>query len=101
MTYQTIGADICDGVMTVTLNRPDRLNAFNRQMVAEVVDALDEADRNDAVRAVIFTGAGRAFSSGADLSAGSKTFDYEKRSDEPDYSDTPVRGDGTVDYSHP
>jgi hypothetical protein len=59
-----------DGVLTITLNRPDRLNAFTDRMMTELVDAFDRADADDAVRAVIVTGAGRAFCAGADLAAG-------------------------------
>ena len=68
-----------DGVATITLNRPDKLNALTRPMIADIVSLLDELDRDDAVRAVIFTGAGRAFCAGADLSGGGATFDYSKR----------------------
>ena len=68
-----------DGVMTITLNRPEKLNAFTGRMMFELIEAFDEADSRDEVRAVVVTGAGRAFCAGADLSAGAKTFDYEKR----------------------
>ena len=66
-------------VATVTLNRPERLNAFTPAMRDGLIDAFARADADDEVRAVIVTGAGRAFCAGADLSAGSATFDYEKR----------------------
>jgi enoyl-CoA hydratase/carnithine racemase len=60
-----------EGIFVVTLNRPDRMNAFTVDMRDELIAALDEADADDSVRAVIFTGAGdRAFCAGADLSAG-------------------------------
>ena len=65
---------VADGVATITLNRPDHLNAFNRTMFAELLDAFDATDTDDAVRAVIVTGAGRAFCAGADLGAGRNTF---------------------------
>lgn len=77
--FETIKLDIADGVATVTLNRPDRMNAFTDQMMRDLIAAFDETDANDAVRAVIVTGEGRAFCAGADLGAGGATFDYEKR----------------------
>jgi enoyl-CoA hydratase/carnithine racemase len=70
----TLTYDVADGVATITLNRPDHLNAFNRTMFAELLDAFDATDTDDAVRAVIVTGAGRAFCAGADLGAGRNTF---------------------------
>ena len=73
---------VADQVMTLTLNRPERLNGFTEQMMHELLDALDEADRDDDVRAVIFTGAGRAFCAGADLSTGDATFDPARRAAE-------------------
>ncbi|MDA8386920.1 MAG: crotonase/enoyl-CoA hydratase family protein [Actinomycetota bacterium] len=60
----------------ITLNRPDRMNGFTRVMGAELIQAMDKADADDGVRAVVFTGAGRAFCAGADLGGGGKTFDY-------------------------
>ena len=68
--YQTVTYDVADGVATVTLNRPEHLNAWNSRMGAELGDAMTEADLDDAVRAVIVTGTGRAFCAGADLSGG-------------------------------
>jgi enoyl-CoA hydratase/carnithine racemase len=76
MTYQEIGYAVADGILTLTLDRPDKLNAFTPRMMRELIDAFDRADADDAVRAVIVTGAGRAFCAGADLSAGSGTFDH-------------------------
>ncbi|MEI8267028.1 MAG: crotonase/enoyl-CoA hydratase family protein [Betaproteobacteria bacterium] len=70
-----------DGVATITLNRPDKLNAFTAQMRDELIAAFDLTDADDAVRAVVVTGAGRAFCAGADLGAGGNTFDYAKRQD--------------------
>ena len=75
LSYETLRAEVEDGLLTLTLNRPDRLNAVNAVMIGEYVAALDAADRDDAVRAVIVTGAGRAFCAGADLSGGPGTFD--------------------------
>jgi enoyl-CoA hydratase/carnithine racemase len=82
MSYETIGYAISDGILTLTLNRPEILNAFNRTMLAELLDAFDRADADDAVGAIIVTGAGRGFCAGADLSAGAKTFDYAARDPE-------------------
>lgn len=77
--YETIAFDIDNGVATLTLNRPERMNAFNEQMARELAAAFDRTDADDDIRAVIVTGAGRAFCAGADLAAGGATFDYEKR----------------------
>ena len=79
MSYQTISLDIDAGIATLTLNRPDKLNAFNRAMMAELLEVFDRIDADDAVRAVIVTGAGRGFCAGADLSGGGQTFDYQAR----------------------
>jgi enoyl-CoA hydratase/carnithine racemase len=70
-----------DGVATITLNRPDKLNALNGEMYAGVLAALDKSDADDDVRAVIVTGAGRAFCAGADLSRGAGTFNYGQAGD--------------------
>ncbi|MBY4896910.1 crotonase/enoyl-CoA hydratase family protein [Cupriavidus sp. AU9028] len=77
--FETLGYAVADGVATVTLNRPERMNAFNAVMMAELLDVFDMTDADDAVRAVVVTGAGRAFCAGADLASGGETFDYEKR----------------------
>jgi enoyl-CoA hydratase/carnithine racemase len=77
MDYEQIAYEVRDGVATVTLNRPDRLNAFTERMLHELVDAMDQADADDDVRAVIFTGRGRAFCAGADLGEGGATFAAE------------------------
>src|SRR5271170_2268823 len=79
MTYETIKYESRNGILTVTLNRPDKLNAFTGKMLSELLDAMDRADRDDDVRAVVFTGAGRGFCAGADLSGGANTFNSENR----------------------
>ena len=79
VSFQQIRYGVEDGVCTVTLNRPEKLNAVTTSMLDELVAAFDRADADDAVRAVIVTGAGRAFCAGADLSAGGRTFDRAAR----------------------
>jgi enoyl-CoA hydratase/carnithine racemase len=81
MDSQEILYEVRDRVATVTLHRPDKLNAFTRRMRDELIGAFGRADADDEVRAVIVTGAGRAFCAGADLSGGGSTFDYAKRDD--------------------
>jgi enoyl-CoA hydratase/carnithine racemase len=78
-SFETLLYSVEDGIATVTLNRPDKLNAFNTQMMRDMIDVFDLTDADDAVRCVIVTGAGRAFCAGADLSSGAETFDYDKR----------------------
>ncbi|WP_420436064.1 crotonase/enoyl-CoA hydratase family protein [Candidatus Poriferisodalis sp.] len=80
--FETILYEVDDHVATITLNRPERLNAFNGQMLRDVMDAIDLVDADDDVRAVIFTGEGRGYCAGADLSGGSSTFDIESQTDE-------------------
>lgn len=96
MAYETIKYDVADHILTITLNRPDKLNAFNGAMQAELIDAFDKADADDDVRAIIVTGEGRAFCAGADLSSGGDTFDRDAKRG-------PVKrlADGAVDYSDP
>ena len=77
--YDEIQYDVTDNIATITLHRPDKLNAFTPVMKREMLEALDAADADDDVRAVIVTGAGRAFCAGADLSHGGDTFDYKRR----------------------
>ncbi|HEY5428239.1 MAG TPA: enoyl-CoA hydratase-related protein [Solirubrobacteraceae bacterium] len=79
MDYEQIITEISDGVLTITLNRPDRLNAWTPTMGHELISAVDDADRDDDVRAVIVTGAGRGFCAGADLGGGAGTFDWRER----------------------
>ena len=78
METEQIRYQVDDGVATVTLHRPDKMNAFTPRMVTEMIDAFDRADADDAVRAVIVTGAGGTFCAGADLSSGDKTFDSDR-----------------------
>ncbi len=77
--YATILYEVDGPVLTITLNRPERLNAFTSRMQGEVIAALDAADADDAIRAVIFTGAGRGYCAGADLSRGDDTFDFDNQ----------------------
>jgi enoyl-CoA hydratase/carnithine racemase len=77
MDYEQIRYEVADGILTITLDRPEKLNAFTTRMMYELLDAIDRADADDGVRAVIVTGAGRAFCAGADLSSGGGAFDYE------------------------
>ena len=76
MDFQEIRYEIADRVLTITLNRPDKLNAFTERMCGEMIAAIDRADADDEVRAIVVTGAGRGFCAGADLSGGGGSFDY-------------------------
>jgi enoyl-CoA hydratase/carnithine racemase len=76
--YEQIATETSDGVLTITLNRPERLNAWTAKMGSELRAAFDRADLDDEVRAIIVTGAGRGFCAGADLASGADTFDYRK-----------------------
>src|ERR1700722_20331882 len=88
-TFETILYDVADGIATITLTRPDKLNAFTGQMMADMIAAFDAIDADDDVRVVIVTGAGRGFCAGADLSAGGSTFDRTGPQD-------PTREEGRV-----
>jgi enoyl-CoA hydratase/carnithine racemase len=77
MAYETILTSLDDGVLTLTLNRPEALNAYTATMGAELADAFVQADADDAVRVIIVTGAGRGFCAGADMSAGADAFGGE------------------------
>ena len=77
--YTEIDYVVADGVATLTLDRPARMNAFTGVMADEIVAACDEVDADDAVRALVVTGRGRAFCAGADLGSGGATFDYRQR----------------------
>jgi enoyl-CoA hydratase/carnithine racemase len=74
MDFQDIIYEVSDGIATITLNRPDKMNAFTGRMMHEIISALDLSDADDNVKVVIFTGSGRAFCAGADLSSGGATF---------------------------
>ena len=87
MGFEHIRYEVDDRVCTITLHRPDKLNAVTRPMLGELVAAFDHADADDTVRAVIVTGAGRAFCAGADLSGGARTFDRAARGDEGEHRD--------------
>lgn len=95
MDYTQILYDVDEHIATLTLNRPERLNAFTNKMVREMIDAFDRIDADDDVRVVIVTGAGRGFCAGADLSAGGATFD-KGGSDEQTAAGVPRDGGGMV-----
>ncbi|MBH0122621.1 enoyl-CoA hydratase/isomerase family protein [Rhodococcus sp. CX] len=90
--------DRSDGIALVTFNRPDQLNTLSRRTVVDLCDALDGLEDDDSVRAIVFTGAGRAFSAGADLSGGPGTFRDRRDGARPDGtgSDTPSRDFGGI-----
>jgi enoyl-CoA hydratase/carnithine racemase len=95
--YDTLLTDVSGGIMTMTLNRPERLNAFTDVMARELIAAFDAADADDAVRVVVVTGAGRAFCAGADLGSGGDTFDRAAQGRGDDPADPRNRdGGGTV-----
>jgi enoyl-CoA hydratase/carnithine racemase len=79
MSFEEIRYEVADHVLTITLNRPDRLNAFTPTMGRELIEAFDRADGDDDVRAIIVTGEGRGFCAGADLGGGGSTFDWRDR----------------------
>lgn len=99
MSYETIKYDVEDSILTITLNRPEKMNAFTGRMMQEIIEAFDRADADDNVRAIIMTGEGKAFCAGADLSEGAKTFDYAKRDDRPDKVGNARNEDGSVNWS--
>src|SRR5690242_6000608 len=77
--FEQIQAEVEERILTITLNRPERLNAWTPTMARELGAAFDRADGDDEVGAIIVTGAGRGFCAGADLGAGGETFDWRKR----------------------
>ena len=96
MDYEQILLDVADGVATITLNRPDQLNAFTPVMMRELIDAFDRTDGDDDVRAVIVTGAGRGFCAGADLASGGDTFDNAARGRDNEPTAVPRDGGGLL-----
>jgi enoyl-CoA hydratase/carnithine racemase len=76
---ETVATEVHEGILTITLDRPDRLNAFTTEMQADLIAAFDQADEDRSVRCVVVTGRGRAFCAGADLSAGGGSFDASAR----------------------
>jgi enoyl-CoA hydratase/carnithine racemase len=80
--FEHISYAVSDHVATITLNRPDKLNAFTATMALEMIAAFDVIDADDDVRAVVVTGAGRGFCAGADLSGGGDTFSYAEGQEE-------------------
>lgn len=78
MSYSTIRYEVSEGLLTITLNRPEQLNAFTTQMAEELIDAFRHASADDAVRAVIVTGAGKAFCAGMDLSVPGNVFGLDE-----------------------
>jgi len=85
MTYETLKTALDNGVLTVTLNRPERMNAFNAQMFFDLLAVCDEIDARDEIRVAIFTGEGRAFCAGADLEKAGDTFNYGAEGDTIDW----------------
>jgi enoyl-CoA hydratase/carnithine racemase len=79
MAFEQITTELADQVLTITLNRPERLNAWTAVMGRELIEAFDAADADDEIRAIIVTGAGRAYCAGADLAVGGETFDMRRR----------------------
>ena len=95
MAYSQIDYEVNDRIATITLNRPEKLNAYTRIMGEEIVDAIDRTDGDDAVRAVIFTGAGeRAFCAGADLTPDDGRTPFANNEAVDDLSDPRVRDGG-------
>jgi enoyl-CoA hydratase/carnithine racemase len=82
MDFEQIETALDDGVLTITLNRPERLNAWTPTMGAELIEAFDRADADDEVRVIVVTGVGRGFCAGADLASGGDTFDFTGRETE-------------------
>ncbi|MDX6649048.1 MAG: hypothetical protein QOI91_2421 [Solirubrobacteraceae bacterium] len=79
MDFEQIRYEVRDRILTITLNRPDRLNAWTPVMARELIEAFDRADADDEVRAIVMTGEGRAYCAGADLAGGGETFDWRER----------------------
>ena len=102
MNYDTLTWDVTDRVLTLTLNRPAQLNAFTVEMAHELIDAFERASEDDAVGAVVVTGAGRAFCVGMDLSSAGNVFGLDESltptlADMRERLDDPVIRDGVRD----
>ncbi|KLE33970.1 crotonase/enoyl-CoA hydratase family protein [Aurantiacibacter luteus] len=94
--FKTLDLAMDGGLAVATFNRPDQMNTFNPAMIADLLALFDLTDADDAVRAVILTGSGRAFCAGADLSGGEDTFDYDKRGGNRDIGGPDRDGGGLV-----
>ncbi len=92
MSYNTLTYAVSEGILTLTLNRPEQLNSFTLEMARELVDAFNRASDDDAVGAVVVTGAGRAFCAGMDLSIDGNVFGLDE-SQQPTLDDVSERGD--------
>lgn len=90
MNYEQITYDVSGPIATITLNRPEKLNAYTWIMGAEMRDALTQVEEDDNLRVTILTGAGRGFCAGADLTRGGDTFDYSKREKDPSAGTRPT-----------
>jgi len=96
MGFETILYEVKDNIATITLNRPEVMNAMGGGMRQELIDVFDLTDNDDDVRAVVVTGAGKAFCGGADFSKGAAVFDKNR-----DPESSPIRPDGSIDYNNP
>lgn len=94
--FSQILYDVTDGVATITMNRPEKMNAYTAVMMREICSALDMADGDDDVRAIIFTGAGRAFCAGADLTPDDGRKPFANNDTVDSYSDDRVRDTGGI-----
>ena len=92
MTYKTLRYDVSEGILTLSLDRPDQLNAFTVDMAKELVDAFGRASDDDAVGAIVVTGSGRGFCAGMDLSVDGNVFGLDE-SQQPTLTDVADRGD--------
>jgi enoyl-CoA hydratase/carnithine racemase len=87
MAFETLTTELEHRTLTVTLNRPERMNALTEKMLVELLQVFDEIDQNDEIRVAIVTGAGRAFCAGADLGGGGKTFDHSEEEEASQHRD--------------
>jgi len=93
MTYEHILVDREDGVGLITLNRPEKLNAMNRQLSGELRDAVNELDADDGIGCIVITGAGRAFSAGGDI--------HEQREDDRRFTQEELPAAGAAAMTSP